>query len=382
MEKKKTLDFLDGHRGFLAYVVLLNHLAFMFGIGVIHLFEWTGYYIGVVGFFVLSSFLLTYRLMIDFRDVKSFRDGFVKTTQYAIRRFFRIYVVFVIYWTLCHFGPSNFSQPFVRTSFSNYSSGLILSSVGGNHLWTIPIEIKYYFFIPIISFVSVKSGKYWIILWLFSSLFVIYVEIFNSFSLTPDVYSDGNVGLGPRFTIFFSGSLLAIIFFNFENIPAARAFTIKPRIRILLSISLNILFLGQFLLFSYKIYLLDLSYFKHSYISAIYQVSMILLLLYVNETNTVAKFYSSYFLRTSGHYSFGIYLFHATVIHIFKTSANFIPIAYHKYIFQFSFQRAFVVVGLSYLCGLIWFYAVENSLIKVASKLSKLIDAKSSESSV
>ena len=65
-----------------------------------------------------------------------------------------------------------------------------------------------------------------------------------------------------------------------------------------------------------------------------------------------------------------------TVIHIFQTSANSIPIEYHRYMFQFAFQRALIIVGLSYFLALIWFYLVENNLIKIASKLSKLIDTK------
>ena len=59
-----SLEFLDGFRGVLALWVLLHHLEMR---GDFSYFT-TGYYIGVVGFFNLSSFLLTYRLLCQFNE--------------------------------------------------------------------------------------------------------------------------------------------------------------------------------------------------------------------------------------------------------------------------------------------------------------------------
>jgi peptidoglycan/LPS O-acetylase OafA/YrhL len=376
-QEKTILNFLDGYRGFLAIIVTLHHIGWHFPVGDVTYFRQTGYFIGVVGFFVLSSFLLTHRLMIDFERAKSAKMCIIRVIQYAIRRFFRIYLVVIIYWSLVHFGPNIFNQgitAFPGLSHTDYIDGLILSHFGRNQLWTIPVEIKYYFFIPIISYVSVKSGKYWLVFWSLSTAFMIYVEIYNPFLFSPRNYDITVPDLSPRFTMFFAGSQLGIIYFYFEKMPTVREFTLKPITRKLLSISLNILFTVQFLLFSSELQP-GLNFFKHSFVSAIYQIGIIFMLLYVNDENQVAKIYNTYYLRMSGCYSFGIYLLHMTIIHIIITSKDFIPSAYHKYVFKFGFQRAFIIIGMTYFVAFIWFHLIENQLMKIANKLLKLIES-------
>jgi peptidoglycan/LPS O-acetylase OafA/YrhL len=334
-----------------------------------------GYFIGVMGFFVLSSFLLTHRLMIDLNNVKSSSSCFVKIGQYAIRRFFRIYLVFAIFWTLIHFGPSIFRGYYIEANYAYYSSGLALSSIGVNFLWTIPTEIKYYFFIPVISYASVKSGKRWPILWLFSSVIVLIVEIFNPFGFTSLDYNLDNVELSSRFTIFFVGSQLAIIYFNQEKMQAFQTFLLvnKSTSKKIFDICLVFLFIAQFFLFSAVINN-SLNFYKHSFISGLYQVLTIFILLHVDNSNPIAKLYNSYYLRTCGRYSFGIYLFHPTVIQMFRILPDHVPKQYHKYMYEFVFPQVLAIIGFTYLVALIWFYLIENNLMKLASKAVKTID--------
>jgi peptidoglycan/LPS O-acetylase OafA/YrhL len=135
--EKSKLEFLDGYRGFLANIVLINHIinhteSVQKQVGDYSIFKKTGAYIGVPGFFVLSAFLLTYRLMVDFDAASTRNRAILKTLQYAIRRFFRIYLVFIVFWTLCHYGPS-----VVRgwnNEFTPYLNGFLLLSVGFNQL--------------------------------------------------------------------------------------------------------------------------------------------------------------------------------------------------------------------------------------------------------
>ncbi len=137
-KEKSKLEFLDGYRGFLANLVLINHIinhteSVQKMVGDYSLFRKTGAYIGVPGFFVLSSFLLTYRLLVDFDAASSaFNKIVLKITQYAIRRFFRIYLVFLLFWTVCHYGPTVIRG--WNTEFAPYMNGFILASVGFNHL--------------------------------------------------------------------------------------------------------------------------------------------------------------------------------------------------------------------------------------------------------
>jgi peptidoglycan/LPS O-acetylase OafA/YrhL len=136
-KEKSKLECLDGYRGFLANIVLINHIinhteSVQKFVGDFSIFRKTGAYIGVPGFFVLSSFLLTYRLMVDFDAALSRNRAILKVIQYAIRRFFRIYLVFIVFWTLCHYGPQVIRG--WNTDFQPYINGFILGSVGFNHL--------------------------------------------------------------------------------------------------------------------------------------------------------------------------------------------------------------------------------------------------------
>ena len=170
MSVNRRLELLDGYRGFLAIIVVLNHIITYIETAKTR-GDWVIFYpmgstIGVPGFFILSSFLLTYRLLVDFTKAESLRLCLLKAIQYIIRRVFRVYLVFIIYWTLVHYGPPIFKGYYIqekKLGYAEYSTGLWLNaSLGPNHLWTIPFEIGYYFYIPMLSFVIAKLGKYWI----------------------------------------------------------------------------------------------------------------------------------------------------------------------------------------------------------------------------
>ena len=380
MQTKTTLEYLDGNRGFLANTVIIAHLGQHAGLGVVSpivqpIVNAASQHIGVVGFFVLSAFLLTYRLMIDFDNAKTTRICLIRAVQYVIRRFFRIYLVFVIYWTLVKFGPHIFKGYF-GNGYSKYLNGLILSSIGSNHLWTIPPEIKYYFCIPIISFVSIKCGKYWFILWLLSSFAMFYVDTYNPFHFDPE-FKQKNPELGPRFATFFAGSQLAILFFHLEQMPTVRNFAGKHIIKHILSVCLTIIFVSQFILFYYfnKNVRGKFAYkVPRSYPHIGYQVMSIFVLLYVNSTNLITNLLNSYYLRMCGRYSFGIYLLHPVAIQIFKNFRQYISIKYHRDMLDLTFPKMFIVIGLTYVLALMWFHVLENNLIRIANKIAKWID--------
>ena len=99
-------DFLDGFRGLCAFCIIVVHSA-----GGVEYYKNTimghmtvsgGFTqsVAIPGFFLLSSFLLTYRLtheLIENTLIKN--DCFKIISKYFIRRFFRIYIPFVFYCT-------------------------------------------------------------------------------------------------------------------------------------------------------------------------------------------------------------------------------------------------------------------------------------------
>ena len=68
-------------------------------------------------------------------------------------RLFRIYIPYIIYFIL-------YKYVFKREKNKTIFNAMILDNWGRvTHLWTMPIEIRYYFLIPIIAFVSSKFYK-------------------------------------------------------------------------------------------------------------------------------------------------------------------------------------------------------------------------------
>ena len=147
----KRFDFLDGYRGLMAWSVVLEHfVGFNNLVGDYEIVHRFGVFTGVTGFFILSSFLLTYRLLTELQNAKSIKEVFLIIAKYFIRRFFRVYAVFFIFSFANQYILENLKCP-NRAKFNSVYDLVTLGNTGSNHLWTIPIEIKYYFLIDIKS---------------------------------------------------------------------------------------------------------------------------------------------------------------------------------------------------------------------------------------
>jgi peptidoglycan/LPS O-acetylase OafA/YrhL len=135
----------DGLRGIACLIVLTLHALYFFydGLGG---FLYGLPKIGVWLFFVLSAFLLTCKFV---------SDGFSMASllSYSIGRVLRIlplYFVFVIaYWWLGTAGIDS-SEDLIKAML-----------LGGTyaHLWTVPVEFKYYLVLPLVAYVLIFSKK-------------------------------------------------------------------------------------------------------------------------------------------------------------------------------------------------------------------------------
>jgi peptidoglycan/LPS O-acetylase OafA/YrhL len=374
MQANNKLLFLDGYRGFLALTVFIDHFFWVYvyvpkGVdkfGEYIILRGTSMNVGVPGFFVLSAFLLTYRLLIDFERAHKNKMLLLQIAKYFIRRFFRIYLVFAIFWTmLCidmNFG-ANLIRGYKQNNYNDYLSGLFLFSNGNGHLWTIPCEIRYYFFIPIICIIIAKSGKHWFVLWLLISLSIYFNQKINPFQFNGYDYHHWNgYKLWPRFTIFLMGTQLGILYFNFLKIPNLLKCFNNSYFKHFMSILLIPLFILQFRYFS-------TAYGRPSqFQGALYQTIMIFVMLFAQAQGPISTLFNSWLLQTCGKYSFGIYLFHPMVIEIFIRLRQFYSLT-----FRFQFESIFVIFFTTYLVGMIWFFILENFLIKLANKICKKI---------
>lgn len=173
---------------------------------------------GISGFFLLSSFLLTYRLIKDFYKPNS--NIILCVLQYFIRRFFRIYVVVVLFTIAAVHGP-HFFEGFQIGAFLGVKPILLLQYPGHTVLWTICPEIRYYFVIPFICliFYSMKCLKP--LLFIAGVTWTAYDQSYNFFGISWD---DGvtcghnkNYALKYHFFVFFIGTLFAMAYFLVEQ---------------------------------------------------------------------------------------------------------------------------------------------------------------------
>ncbi|MBK5543329.1 acyltransferase [Pseudomonas sp. TH04] len=145
---KKNIHYAgaDGIRGLACLIVLCVHaMALFFSASYMPLVG-TGK-IGVWLFFVLSAFLLTGKF-----EVGGFSLRVILI--YALGRFLRIIPLFALVAYLYYLLGT------IQINTILDLQNAILLQQGFGHLWTIPVEFKFYIFLPIIAFVLIKAKGY------------------------------------------------------------------------------------------------------------------------------------------------------------------------------------------------------------------------------
>jgi peptidoglycan/LPS O-acetylase OafA/YrhL len=362
-ERPNNFDFLDGYRGFLVLTVILHHFDLYREI-----INGIGYRTGVLGFFMLSAYLLTYRLMIDFSQAMTNRDRYVIVLKYFIRRFFRICLPYALFWTIFRlYMPEYIGQLALNRHYPEaYTDGLFLQfKQSPAHLWTIPIEIKYYFLIPVISLVTSTFRKQWYVCCLAIMAFILIMEIYNPFGNVFTIYNGydknetyyRNFSLMEFLVVFSKGSLIAIMHYGLNRNRSCEPNGAYHKI---LCATILIATIYQF---RYALYVKEL--WNPNDIISEYLEFIILLSMVLGAPNYFTNIYDNIILRTIGKYSYGIYLLHVLgsllyMNHLRQSLAPFI-------------NEFISVIFICFVLGLIWFYCVENVLIKCASKLCILI---------
>lgn len=155
---QNSTKYLNGLRGCAALIVVLSHFS-EYGASPLFInFAWFGKS-GVYLFFALSSFLLT-RQFLASNETNKFSAG--SLSKYFSRRFFRIFPLFFLvlitsYITTKTLGSYTTGKGFPFTiTWTDLISHLSLQS-GTEVLWSIPVEIKFYFLLPMVAWVYIKS---------------------------------------------------------------------------------------------------------------------------------------------------------------------------------------------------------------------------------
>jgi peptidoglycan/LPS O-acetylase OafA/YrhL len=151
---------LDGLRGTAAMMVLLSHLSNE----KLHLIP--GGNLGGTGksgvylFFVLSAFLLSHQMR-EAGSSRLFSWRFLG--RYLESRVLRIWPLFVVVCLFCFVSSALGFPLLVEMNASELLQTLLLQR-GDFHLWTIPVEFKFYFLLPLIMMlmVGVLGNRTWL----------------------------------------------------------------------------------------------------------------------------------------------------------------------------------------------------------------------------
>lgn len=354
-------EYLDGLRGLFAIVVVLHHFKLYnsekINCELVDILSGMSLIVAVVGFFVLSSFLLTYRLLVEFEDEtkNSFRDKILIIIKYFLRRIFRIYIPFVIFSTMIKYGPEKLLNYQPKSYvYSSWYKLVTLGDVGYNHLWTIAPEIKFYFIIPIISLTAHKLGNYRMLFVLIALLFLVSRDIYLSLNDTNK--QNANSG---TLKIFAYGSISAITFYSLDINKKIKEYLEKRFVKeIIASFSFYLTYLG----IKISVYFRPgfMNEFKHGYLTIpAFIWGFIIFLMAIGHPNYFTHIFSgSLFLKQTGKFSFGIYLLHIYVINIDQV----IPL-------QTRTEVAIMVVVYSFILGYSFHLILENPLMNLVNKI-------------
>lgn len=309
MESNQHIKSLNGIRGFAVILVLLSH-ASNEGLK-LHpslSFSGAGRY-GVFLFFILSAYLLT-RQFLHNREMKEDFASFLK--QYFIRRFLRIYPLFMLalflYFILNKLGF--YAIPIFKVDLATH----LLLFEGKNVFWTIPVEFQYYFVLPLVALVlvSVKLHSIWL------AIATLTISIIW-WQLIPPKYV---ANLLPFFPIFLFGSVTAYLSLCFEKLDMnSRNYEYSLDAMAVISLLVFILLIPNYfnLMFdtSYSYTHFHEEFFLFAFVSSV------LVFTTVHGSGIVKRMMESSFMEFWGKVSFSAYLGHMVILIFIRNNSDF-----------------------------------------------------------
>lgn len=289
----------DGIRGLAVLIVLIAHALVMFIPATRPYLGGTGK-IGVWLFFVLSAFLLSNKFLKKGITIQS-------VSEYFLGRFLRILPLFLIasafYYYMGYFDAETLRN-------------VLTFQQGFDHLWTIPVEFKFYFTLPILLIALQAIKKRF---GLFSvAITAILITIAFRYLYPTSLLQENSIETRWYMSSFIVGIILSYILRNPNNHTSRYGTYIFALLLILLSIipSFSNLIIGTAILPN-----LATSYLSISIIWAIFIYFSVL------DTGITSSVLSSSLMRKIGNHSFSTYLFHWFVLtHLAKKFTDNIPV--------------------------------------------------------
>lgn len=315
-EKNFQIDALDGLRGFAALIVVLSHTSNS-GLYVLPFLDLRG--IGKAGvflFFLLSAFLLTLSLLRKGRAILTISV----MSHYWQRRFFRIYPLYILYliigvistWFSSKFlGKNGVGIPFCLDWHDFFEHIVLQSSKGVT--WSIAVEFKFYFILPVLTWIIVFARSYGLMLPTIFFLALILLSLYikpQSNALTNDMR------LIPYMPIFIGGMFVAFLqdYINNNKYKSEKFVNLCKYLGYLGVVGIIVMTPLVVRTFGKRV---PFDFFHKQFVLYAVFWSFILLSA-VNVKGVVQRFFNHRLLRFYGALSFSLYLFHPIFIDTLK----------------------------------------------------------------
>ncbi|KAL3669220.1 hypothetical protein V7S43_005603 [Phytophthora oleae] len=356
--------FLDGVRGAAVVFVITQHTGYMHDI-----------FMGAVGvdaFFVLSSFLLTMIFMKKsiklFAENASYRKWGYTLVDYFSKRFLRVYPLFALLSIALWLMPFEYKNRYYlvkQPEDFNLFQTLTFHPEHRHYLmWTLPLEISYYFILPAFVLAVLKVGRFW---WMAFVPLYVWVIHEGLYTTRDNFYRQP---LSMHLPTFVAGSMAAVVFVKMEAWIKATNFNFRTlhviglRIveALLIAAYLSVVFRGLFFNWLGVPLPPDTRYimpFTSVKLSLIIVIEMI-------QPSTLSLIFEWIVLRYLGKISFSVYLLHVFVIFTppIKQETNY-------------YDKTFAVFGLVLLLATASYHLIEYPSQLLAQRISRLLAERS-----
>lgn len=348
--------FLDGLRGLAAILVVAQHAGFSVG----------GANLGAVGvdvFFVLSAFLLT--MIMEKKCLQlvetqaTARQWALAMVDYFTKRFLRVYPLFALVAAVLWIIPAEEKKRYYLIAHPEAFNLLkVLAFETGYRyhvLWTLPLEISFYFVIPVLAIVTLKLGRTWWLLFLPLFVWIVYEGFVG--------YRTSHTPLLPHLPTFLAGSVAAVVYLKIDS--AVKTHMLQPRrwqrrlfkavnYLVLALLVLTVGFNGWYLrvLFNNVEQKQPVGF---PFVSVLVTIIIVMEMLLPSK---ICGFLESSFLRYWGKVSFSTYLLHSFVI--YRESVRTQALTY----------RVFSVFAFTMLLATFSYHLVEHPMQELARKAS------------
>lgn len=354
------LPGLNGIRAIAAICVVISHCNIAlpeFGIYNLSLFGFNkdqspnGWWFGaqaVTMFFVLSGFLITYLLCVEYEKKKD-----VKIKNFYIRRLLRIWPAYFLYILLAIIGVYVFNDllPSINILFyifflANIPYALNSTVLLMGHLWSISVEEQFYLFWPwFFKRNNKKKLKYlFIILIILQFLIRVILWLFFPGSFIAMLSSVS------RFDCMMIGGLFAILFLEksvITNIMNNKLVQYGNWILLAIIMFINLKFLNQLV--------------------TIYLVCLCVSIIIIGQISVVNRMINLEIslLEELGKLSYGIYIYHPLVIFLFSKTGIFEQITdpYVKFVSVFA-----SILIATFVFSFISYNLYEKNFLKLKTK--------------